>query len=101
VCFIFTNSFNFLVLKFKSLMINQYPFSIWFDYEYKLGTSHLDPSKSWDLLFSGEDILTTAESLITPLDVNEESTYEESCTFNEEQLGDRRSRRTTRSYNMI
>jgi hypothetical protein len=35
-----------------------------------------------------EEILTTTESLITPLEANEESTYEESCIFNEEQLGE-------------
>jgi hypothetical protein len=34
-------------------MINHSPFSIWFNYEYKLGTTHLDPRKSQDLLFSG------------------------------------------------
>ena len=34
-----------------------------------------------------EEILTVAGSLITPLEANEESTYEESCIFNKEQLG--------------
>jgi hypothetical protein len=35
-----------------------------------------------------EEILTAVESLITPPEVNDESTYEESCIFNEEQLGE-------------
>jgi hypothetical protein len=35
-----------------------------------------------------EEILTVAGSLITPPEVNEESTYEESCIFNKEQLGE-------------
>jgi hypothetical protein len=34
-----------------------------------------------------EEILTVAGSLITPPEANEESTYEESCIFNKEQLG--------------
>jgi hypothetical protein len=34
-----------------------------------------------------EEILTAAESLITPPEANEESTFQESCTFNEEPLG--------------
>jgi hypothetical protein len=34
-----------------------------------------------------EEILTEAESLFTPPEVNEESTYEGPCTFNEEPLG--------------
>jgi hypothetical protein len=33
-----------------------------------------------------EDILTTAEGLITPPKTNDESTYEEICTSNDEQL---------------
>ena len=35
-----------------------------------------------------EEILTVVGSLITPLEANEESTYEESCIFNKEQLGE-------------
>jgi hypothetical protein len=34
-----------------------------------------------------EEILTAAESLFTPPEVNKESTYEEPCIFNEEPLG--------------
>jgi hypothetical protein len=34
-----------------------------------------------------EEILTAVEGLITPPYANKESTYEESCIFNEEQLG--------------
>jgi hypothetical protein len=34
-----------------------------------------------------EEILTAAESLFTPPEANEESTYEEPCMFNEESLG--------------
>jgi hypothetical protein len=36
-----------------------------------------------------EEILTAAESLFTPPEANEESTYEESCIFNKEQLGEK------------
>jgi len=35
-----------------------------------------------------EEILTTVKILITPPELNKESPYEESCTFNEEQLGE-------------
>jgi hypothetical protein len=48
-----------------------------------------------------EEILTTVEGLITPPTTNNESTYEEACIFNEEQLGSRRSRRTMWSCSMI
>ena len=34
-----------------------------------------------------EEILTASESWFTPLETNEESTYEEPCIFNEEPLG--------------
>jgi hypothetical protein len=81
VCFIFTNSFNFLVLKFKSLMISHSLFSIWFNYEYKLGTSKVRISSSLE-----EEILITAESLITPPKANKETTYKEPCTSDDEQL---------------
>jgi len=33
-----------------------------------------------------EEILTVAEILITPLEANEETTYKEPCTSNDEQL---------------
>jgi len=47
-----------------------------------------------------EETLTTAESFFTPLEVNEESTYEESFIFNEEPLGEKEVKKA-RSCNMI
>ena len=38
-------------------------------------------AKVWISSSLEKDILTAAESLITPPEIDEESTYEESCTF--------------------
>lgn len=45
--------------------------------EYKFGATHLDPSKSQDLL---------STKSLTTLEENNELTFEESCTFDDEQL---------------
>jgi hypothetical protein len=60
----------------------------WFNNEFNLGTTHSDPCKGRDLLFSQRGDLDSSRGLNYSSSNEEASTFEESCTFNEEQLGE-------------